>query len=246
MSILELQTREPSAKSATRMRRGKLVPGVIYGDQIRSRHFSITRNKAEKLLKESSNTGLLEVQIAEEKEPVKAIMQEVQRDSVSGTILHIDLYQVRMDKKLHTDIFVVYTGESSAVKDLGGTLVKQFDQIPIECLPADLISSIEVSIGSLKSFSDVIRVSDLAFPEGVATTLPNEEIIASVAEPRTDEEMAELDAEIKAEDEGPEVLTAKDEAEEGEVAEGEANAEASEGAPSPEARAEDAPQAKKE
>ncbi|MEK7189178.1 MAG: 50S ribosomal protein L25 [Patescibacteria group bacterium] len=206
-----LKQRTPHGTTGARfLRASALVPGVLYGDHIASRHFSVDLKDFPKLRSAGGSSGLIDVQLPGEDGAVKAIVQDIQTDPVSGRLEHVDLYQVRMDKKLHTEAHLTFTGESAAVKDLGGILVKQHTELPIECLPADLATHIEVPIGSLATFENVIRVRDLALPKGIATHLPADEIIAAVSEPRSEEELSQLSAEIVA-GAGPEVLTEKKE-----------------------------------
>ncbi len=209
-NAITVQPRTPAGKVGARaIRRQQQVPGVLYGDHIASRHFSIAAKEIPKLRKAGGSSGLIDVALAGEDKRVKAIVQHVERDAVSGEYEHIDLYQVRMDRKLHTSAHLEFVGESSAVKDLGGILIKQHTELPIECLPSDLVNRIDVSIEPLKMFEDAIRVKDLQLPQGVATPLPADEIIAAVSEPRSEEELkAELEA-VVAEGAGPEVLTEK-------------------------------------
>ncbi|MBI2050842.1 MAG: 50S ribosomal protein L25 [Parcubacteria group bacterium] len=206
---IALKQRTPKNTTTARALRNNLqIPGVLYGDHIASRHFSIPVGEVAKLRKAGGATGLVDVHLEGEDRAVKAIVQDIQADPVSGKFLNVDLYQVRMDRKVHTEAHLAFVGESVAVKDFGGILVKQHAELPIECLPGDLVSHLEVPIDSLKTFEDVIRVKDLALPAGVATSLPPDEIIAAIAEPRSEEDLkAELSSEIK---EGePEVLTEK-------------------------------------
>ncbi|MBU2576070.1 50S ribosomal protein L25 [Patescibacteria group bacterium] len=219
-NVFELRAREEFGKQkAKKIRKGSLIPGVIYGDKIKNRHFTIDPRQIDKMRKHSEGEALIDVKIGSEKEPVKVIIQAIQKDSVKGVYEHIDLYQVRMDKKLHTDIHLEFIGESKAVEDLSGSLVKQYDKLPIECLPKDLINVLEVSIDNLDTFDDVIRVKDLNLPEGVETHLDSEEIVASVAEPRTEEELEDLEAEVKADVDEIEVTGEKKKEEGEEVSE---------------------------
>lgn len=206
---IELAPRTPGGKTlARRLRAQAQVPGVLYGDHIASRTFAIPAKEIPKLRKAGGSSGLIDVQLAGDQAPVKAIVQHVDRDPVSGKYEHIDLYQVRMDRKLHTEVSLEFIGESAAVKDLGGVLVKQHSMLAIECLPKDLVNHLEVAIGSLKTFQDTIRVRDLALPEGVVTHFLADEIIVAVSAPRSEEEMkAELAGEVVAQE--PEVLTEK-------------------------------------
>jgi len=219
-NVFELQVRNEFGKVKTnRIRKNSFVPGVIYGDKIENRNFMIDPRQIDKMRKHSEGEALIDVKVGEEKESVKVIIQDIQKDPVKGLYEHIDLYQVRMDKKLHADIHLEFIGESRAVEDFGGSLVKQYDKLPVECLPKDLINTLEVSIDCLKTFEDVIRVKDLNLPDGVETHIIPEEIIASVAEPRSEEEMEDLEAEVKADIDKIEVTgeKKKEEGEEGEA-----------------------------
>jgi len=197
--VIELKKRESSGTTKARaLRREEFVPGVIYGDHIDNRLFCIEARLVPKFKKAASITGLIDIKIEGDKEPVKAIIQKIDLEPVKGTPEHIDLYQVRMDQKLHTEAILEFIGVSSAVRDFGGILVKQHGRLPIECLPKNIIHHLEVPIDSLKTFQDVIRIKDINLPEGVLTHLDPEEIIASISEPRSEKELEELSGEVKA------------------------------------------------
>jgi len=193
--LIKLDERKESGSRAMKILRGAgVVPGVIYGEQLKNRHVSFS-SVAQKQLDKLESGTLFDIQIEGESEPSKVILHDIQRDPVTGRIDHIDLYQVRMDRELHLDIPVVFEGVASAVKDLGGTLVRVVDHFPIVCLPGDLIHKVTADISALKTFSDVIRVKDLSLPETVRTPLKPEDIVANVTPPRTEEELASLNTE---------------------------------------------------
>lgn len=204
---------------STKTRRGGDVPGVIYGEGVGSRNFCIAEGAVNKILKHKGGSALFDVQLEGETGAVKAILQALQKDPVSDRPVHIDLYQVRMDKALHTEIPLHFTGIAAAIKDLGGTLVKQHDHLPIECLPGDLVQDLEVSIEPLKTFEDHIKAKDLKLPSGIKLRLDPETILLSVSAPRSEAELAALSGEVKADVSAIEVLTEKKkEGEEGEEA----------------------------
>ena len=84
-----------------------------------------------------------------------------------------------MDQALTTDIPLVFLGESKAVKELGGTLVKSLEKIAVSCLPQDLIPSLEVDISGLNNFHDVVRVKDLKIPSTIKVLINLEEVVAT-------------------------------------------------------------------
>jgi hypothetical protein len=94
------------------------------------------------------------------------------------------------------------------------------DVLEVSCLPGDLPPNIEVDITALGKIDDAIHVSDLKVPDGVEILKDKEEVITTVAPPRTEEELAELEEEV-AEEEEVEKVEVEAEEEGEEVAEGE-------------------------
>lgn len=222
-TVVQLGKREQlGTQAARKLRRHGSVPAVVYGAGTASRSFMVPEVSARKLLRERKGAAILDVELPGEK-AIKALVQDWQAHPVSGRIQHIDFYQVRMDKPISTDIALEFTGSSPAVKDLGGTLVKQMTVLPVECLPKDLVPSLAVDIGKLASFEDVLRVKDLVLPPGIKARLGEDEMVAAVAAPRSEEELAKLSGEVKADVSAVEVLGEK-KAEEEEKGEGKAEA----------------------
>jgi large subunit ribosomal protein L25 len=131
------------------------------------------------------------------KDERNVLIKDVQKDVLSGLARHVDFYQVRMDEEIEAEIELVFTGESAAVKELGGILVKNMDAIQVKCLPGDLPPEMEVDITPIKTFDDYIYVKDLPFSEKVEVLVDPETVVAMVSEPRSEEELADLETEVK-------------------------------------------------
>ena len=110
------------------------------------------------------------------------LINDLSVDPVSGKTIHIDFYQPDLKKEIEADVPLVFVGESPAVKDLGGTLIKNFDEIAVKALPADLPREIKVDISVLKNFDDAIAVKDLTVAGKVELLKNPEEIVALAAE----------------------------------------------------------------
>ena len=116
---------------------------------------------------------------------------------MSGKANHVDFFQVNMKEEVETTIPVEFVGESEAVKALGGILVKNIDEIPVKCLPADLPEKFVVDIAKLATFEDQYTVKDLKTSDKVEIMLEDETVIAMVSEPRSEEELAGLDQKVE-------------------------------------------------
>jgi large subunit ribosomal protein L25 len=106
----------------------------------------------------------------------------------------VDFYQVSLTDKLKAKVALEFTGESKAVKQLGGVLVKVLNEVEVECLPVDLPHNIIVSLESLATLQDSIHVKNLAAPAKVKIITPADELIVKVQPPRDVE--AELAAPV--------------------------------------------------
>jgi len=65
---------------------------------------------------------------------------------------------------------LVFEGESLAVKDLGGTLAKEIQELTIKAIPQNLPHEIKINIDVLKTFEDEILIKDIELPKNVEVT----------------------------------------------------------------------------
>jgi large subunit ribosomal protein L25 len=226
---LKTKIRDITGKKVKRLRSQGLIPAVLYGHGIKPENLAVAKNDLKKIFAEAGTSSLITLE-TEGKAPVKVLAHEPQFNQVSDEPIHIDFYKVRMDEKIKTEIPLEFVGESEAVKQLDGSLVTNRDNIEIECLPTDLIPSIEVDISTLKTFEDQISVKDIKVPEKIEVLTDKDEVIAFVEPPRSEEELAELETPTAAEEEKEAIEQMEAEAERPEGEKGEEEA-LEEGAP---------------
>ena len=128
------------------------------------------------------------------------LIHDVKIDSLSGKIIHIDFYQPRLDEETEAGIPLVFEGEAIAVKELGGTLVKNFHEIEVRALPQNLPKEIKVNLEKLKTFEDVILIKDLIIPKGVEILKEPDEVVILVARLEKVEEELKKPVEEKVEE----------------------------------------------
>ncbi len=214
---LKAQTRTVLGKTVDGLRRQRIVPAVIYGHNISSRNVSVEAGAFDAIFKKTGSTSLVDV-VVDDGQPVKALIHAIQRHPTTDRVIHVDLYQVQMTEKLEADIELNFIGESTAVKELGGIFIRTIDKVKVSCLPSDLVPAIDVDISVLKSFDQRIHVSDLVIPKGMTILDKGEEVVASVAAPRSEAEIASLSEKVESVDvsavEKVETKKAKDDEEE--------------------------------
>ncbi len=196
---LTAQARTVLGKTVDGLRRQRIVPAVIYGHNVPSRTVSIEAGAFDAMFKQAGSTSLVDVAV-DGSAPVKALIHAIQRHPTTDRVIHVDLYQVKMSEKLEADIELNFIGESPAVKEQGGILIRTLDKVKVSCLPTDLVHSIDVDISVLKTFDKRIHVSDLVVSPGLTILDKGDEVVASVMPPRSEAELASLSEKVEAVD----------------------------------------------
>ena len=194
--ILTAESRTARGKHLTAMRAEGLVPAVAYGRKLETESLAINLRELTKMYHTAGGNKIVDLKVGDGKSR-GALIHDVQFDGRSGAIIHADLYLVRMDEVLSAEIPLHFVGESTAVYQDEGTLLKNLETLEVECLPRDLPESIEVDISGLDDFEKTITVADLTIPAGVKLLLEDmDTLVVRVEAPRSDEEMAELEGEV--------------------------------------------------
>ena len=190
MLTIDAKIRELKGRKTEELRREGMIPAVLYGPGIENKDLTVTGKEFANLFRQAGKSSLVGLRVENEAKNFMVLINDLSVDPVSGKTIHIDFYQPDLKKEIEADVPLVFVGESPAVKDLGGTLIKNFDEIAVKALPADLPREIKVDISVLKNFDDAIAVKDLTVAGKVELLKNPEEIVALAAEAqKIDEEL---------------------------------------------------------
>lgn len=193
---LSLQSREELGKKVHNLRREGIVPVVVYGhgEPVSA---SVNRLAFEKVYRKAHGSHIVDVTVGEGA-AVPTLIHDVQYDALTDQVIHADFLRVNLKEKVSAEVKLEFTGESAAVKAMGGTLLRNIDSIRIRCLPTDLIDSVAVDISALATFEDKITLRDLSLPSAIEIEDADmDQIVALVNPPRTDEELASLEKAVE-------------------------------------------------
>lgn len=172
------------------------IPSVVYGPGIENNDISINLKEFNALFASAGESTLISLE-SNDGTKYFALIHEVQKDPLSGDFIHVDFYQPNLEKKVEVSVPITFIGTAPAVKDLGGTLVKNFLEVEVKALPQKLPHDIKVSVEGLKTLDDVVTVKALIVPEGVEVLKDSEEIIALVTEAEKEEEVAPVEEDVE-------------------------------------------------
>jgi large subunit ribosomal protein L25 len=178
------------------LRKKGQVPGIIYGGKELPTMISVREQDFIHVYKQAGESTLVQLEVDQAKTEA-VLIQAFQRDSLHDQIIHVDFRRIDLLKPLEVDVQLHFIGEAPAVRELGGTLVSNRHTVQVRALPKNLIKTLEVDLSLLKTFDDMIRLSDLSYPEGIELLDEPESSVASVIPPRSDEEIKKLDEAVQ-------------------------------------------------
>ncbi|MFZ1654862.1 MAG: 50S ribosomal protein L25 [Candidatus Moraniibacteriota bacterium] len=198
MDILKLNVleRKETGKALAKLREDGFIPAVRYGHGQPSMNIAVRLIDFTKLYKAAGESTLVELSTDGQKS-VNTLIHDVQVDPLTGRFTHIDFYQVNMNEEIETDVALEFTGESPAVKALGGVLIRNLDEVKVKCLPKNLPHSFVIDLAQLVDFDSQVKVSDIVLPAGVEMLDTLDAIVATVMRPRTDAEMSSLEEKVE-------------------------------------------------
>jgi len=187
MLSLSAKIRKDLGKKVKKLRKKGVLPGVLYGPKMKTAApIEISLKEFEKIYKAAGESSLISLEV--DKKKFLVLIHELARDPLTEKPIHVDFYQPRLEKEIEVRIPLIFEGETLAVKDLGGTLVKNISELIVKALPQNLPHEIKVNIEKLKTFGDSVKILDLKLPEGVKVQRSPEEIVAHVLAPGKVEE----------------------------------------------------------
>jgi len=220
-TLVEAKPRQAKTKNdARRVRRAGAVPAVVYGAGKDALSISLDPKQISRILhSESGHNTIFDLQL--DGEQTKAMIVDWQYEPIKGSLLHIDLKRIAMDKRLKVEVPIMLKGEAYGVKTEGVIMEQVLREVEIECLPADIPGHIDVDVSDLV-FGKMLRVSDLPHDPKVRFVTAPDQLVAHIVSVKEIETAAtpEAGAEAAAAPAEPEVIKkGKQETEEGAEAE---------------------------
>ena len=206
-TTLNAESRSERGKNLSRrLRRGGLIPGVVYGEGGGSGGagalaVSVDPEAVSRVLHSDAGANTLIGLTVGDGDPSKVLIKDYQVDPVSHRLLHVDFYRVAMDKVITVTVRIELTGEAEGVKVQGGLIDFVQREVAVACLPSEIPEHIEVDVSPLK-IGQGVRLKDLLGDTSWQPVSDPETLIVHVIAPRLEAEEAEEEAEGEGEAEG--------------------------------------------
>ncbi len=191
MELIDLKTEKRTTTGngpARRLRRAGQIPAVYYGPNTEPVLISVNKNDLESVLKKGGIGQVilnLVIQNNGETRTMPAMIKELQTHPVSRNFIHVDFYEIKMDRKITVKIPVITTGVAKGV-ELGGILQIVRRELEVECLPLEVPESIIIDITDL-DIGDSIHVGKISLEGEIEILEEDNRTVVTVLHPKLEE-----------------------------------------------------------
>lgn len=202
MELIELKTNIRTSvgnSQARALRRKKQIPAVLYGRGKKTVLLSVYLSELERALKKSkTGQALLNLVVQNNETYTKpAIIKELQMHPVGRNILHVDFYEIDMNRKIKIKVPVVTKGKSKGVEQ-GGILQIIRRELEVLCLPLEIPKSFEIDITDF-DIGDSLHVKSIPLKDNIEIPADVDFTVLTIASPKAVEEAVPEEAEEEAE-----------------------------------------------
>lgn len=163
---LKLDARDVHGKKVAKLRKDGLVPGVVYGPGVDPISVQVEDGVFTKLYRQAGTYTPVHLTIGSKKKI--AMIKDVDRDPVKGTVRHISFHAVKANEPVIAEVPVHLIGEGESEAEKNGLIILQaLDKIEVKALPMDLPEAIEISTVDLKEAGEKLTLGDATLAEGV-------------------------------------------------------------------------------
>jgi len=187
--------------SARKLRSGGRLPVILYGPEISPIMLSLDYKQLQKILRGKSAENIifdLKADSNEKNQSKRVMIKEIQKDPVTRDYLHVDFYEISMEKELEVDIPVYLINTPIGVSE-GGILEHTRRELKISCMPKNLVDRIEVDVSGL-DIGQSLHVEDITLPPGLKSIEDGDLTIATVVAPTIEEKVEEEVEEAESEE----------------------------------------------
>ena len=178
---LQAKLREERGKNAARrLRASGMLPAVLYGDgDGSSTAFAVPDRVVDYTLQHMGDNALYDIDLGAGGSTARIV--DVQRDPVSGRLLHVDFAPVDMQQRIEVTVPLHVVGEAPGTEE-GGVLQQVAYEAQIETLPGDIPQELTLDVSSL-GMNENLTLADLRLPDGITLISDPEEVAAIVTAP---------------------------------------------------------------
>ncbi len=105
---LKVSHRDITGKKVKLLRKEGITPVNMYGPNIESVSLQVETALLKRLLAKVGKNALISLKLDGGKKPKMVMVRDIQRDPLTGALLHVDFFQVEMTHKIRADVPLLF------------------------------------------------------------------------------------------------------------------------------------------
>lgn len=194
---LKVKSRDTLGKKVRFLRRQGLTPVNLYGPKTESIPLQVETSLLERLIATVGRNALITLKVDRAKEPRLAMIRDIQRDPLTGALLHVGFFQIEVTHKVRAEIPLIFLGEAPAAKSPRAMVIQNLTSLQVEGLPTDLPRRIEVDLSLLEEMNQAIHVREIPMDDRLEVLTDPDEVVVHVIETRAPVEEEEVKEETE-------------------------------------------------
>ena len=171
------------SSNAKKIRREGFIPGVIYGQDFESKVVQFDFLELNKLLKDNTKTSRFKVNIGDSS--TRCIVKEVQRDSATGRLIHIDMQSISENEEIKIKVPITFTGKRM-IESKNLMIENYLTELELSGKMKYMPEGIEIDVEN-KEFGDKIIVSDIKIDSNLEVLDDKDEVVALISSAKQQE-----------------------------------------------------------
>lgn len=177
---LTASMRSVIGKETKKLRRGGVVPGIVYGPVVESPlSVSVNMKEIDRAYIDYGPNVLIDLNIDDETYTV--YMRHMSIDRLRREPIHVEFFAPNLKVVITTSIPLMIIGEPA---NDTGVLTHGREAVDVRGLPTSLPSQLEVDVSGLAEIDQTIHLRDLAIPDGVELLTDPDEMIVKLSAPQ--------------------------------------------------------------
>lgn len=181
---LKAKSRDTLGKKVRFLRRQGFTPVNLYGPNFQSIALQVETHLLERLIARVGRNALITLRLDEGQEPRLSMIRDIQRDPLTGALLHVDFFQIEATHKLRAEVPLIFVGQAPAAKSPRGMLIQNLTSLHVEGLPTGLPRSIEVDLSVLEEVDQAIHVRDIPVGDKFEVLNDPDQVVVHMVETR--------------------------------------------------------------
>jgi large subunit ribosomal protein L25 len=184
--VVSAEARDQRGKNeAKRLRARGRIPAIVYAPKKENVAVSVSPRELAAVFKTgAAESTLVDLELDGKKR--KVILKDYQVHPVRAEFLHVDFYEVALDKPITVKVHIELRGVPVGVKTYGGLLEFITRELTVSCLPLDIPKTFEVDITPLE-IGGTVRAGSIPMPPNVRLLTDDDHLVAQVVAKHAEE-----------------------------------------------------------